>query len=134
MIATAADGSELFRETFAPKVVLRPYLDRFRDYEMVNVTTGWLKVMVGDEAVVDQRIATDAERFWDHFQERTIPQMYDYVMELHEGNPRGAGRDAPYFGKLQVDLSLIPVMNVRGNPGRRPAGRRATMVALLPTF
>ena len=106
VIATAADGSELFRGTFAPKVVLRPYIERFRDYEMVNVTTGWLKVTAGSEIVVDQRIATDAERFWDHFQERTIPQMYDYVMERHEGNPRGAGRDAPYFGKLQIDLSL----------------------------
>ena len=106
VIATAANGSELFRETFAPKVVLRPYIERFRDYEMVNVTTGWLKVTAGNETVVDQRIATDAERFWDHFQEHTIPQMYDYVMERHQGNPHGAGRDAPYFGKLQVDLRL----------------------------
>ena len=106
VIATAADGNELFRETFAPKVVLRPYIDRFRDYEMVNVTTGWLSVTVSNETAVDQRIRTDAERFWDHFQEHTIPQMYDYVMERHEGNPHGAGRDAPYFGKLQVDLSL----------------------------
>ena len=32
VVATAADGSEILRETFRPKLVLRPYLDRsFRD-------------------------------------------------------------------------------------------------------
>jgi len=35
---------------------------------------------------------TDAERFWDHYQEKTLPAIYDYVMDLHEGNPRGDGR------------------------------------------
>jgi hypothetical protein len=104
--ATAADGSVLFHETFSPKIVLRPYIDRFRDYEMVNVTTGWLRVELGGETIVDQRIATDAERFWDHFQQQTIRQMYDYVMERHEGNPRGDGQDAPYFGELEVTLAL----------------------------
>ncbi len=104
--ATTADGSVLFHETFAPKIVLRPYIDRFRDYEMVNVTTGWLRVAVGDETIVDQRIATDPERFWDHFQEQTLPGMYDYVMDRHDGNPRGAGRDAPYFGELEITLGL----------------------------
>ena len=106
VVATAADGSEILRETFRPKLVLRPYLDRFRDYEMVNVTTGWLSASAGGETLVDTRIVTDAESFWDHFQSQTIPKMYDYIMELHDGNPRGDGRDAPYFGELTVELTL----------------------------
>lgn len=106
VIATAANGAEILRETFSTKTVLRPYIDRFRDYEMVRVTTGWLRVSVGEETVLDQRIATDPERFWNHFQERTLPRIYDYVMDHHDGNPRGGGKDAPYFGELEVTLSL----------------------------
>jgi Zinc carboxypeptidase len=106
VVARAADGSELFRETFSPQLVLRPYLDRFRDYEMVNVSTGWMRALSGDEVLVDQRIATDAESFWDHYQRETLEKIYDYVMKLHEGNPRGGGKDAPYFGELEVNLEL----------------------------
>ena len=58
------------------------------------------------ETLVDTRIVTDAESFWDHFQSQTFSKMYDYIMERHDGNPRGDGRDAPYFGELTVELTL----------------------------
>lgn len=106
VVAVAADGAEILHETFSPQLVLRPYLDRFRDYEMVNVSTGWIRAQSGEDVLVNQRIATDAESFWDHYQQETLEKIYDYVMKLHEGNPRGAGKDAPYFGELEVDLEL----------------------------
>ena len=103
-IATAPDGSELLRENFEPKYVLRSYFDPLPDYEKVRVTTGWLTARVGGDTVVDRRIITDVERFWDHYQEKTLQGIYDYVMELTEGNPRS--EDAPHFGKLVVELTL----------------------------
>ena len=54
--------------------------------------------------VVDERIATDPERFWDHFQSKTLPALYDHVMALGNGKPRA--EDAPFFGELTVDLTL----------------------------
>ena len=114
VVVTAPDGAVMLNETFSPKVVLRPYLDRFRDYEMVNVTTGWLTARSGDEVVLDQRITTDAERFWDHFQADTLSRVYDYVMELHQGKPRGDGKDAPFFGELEVGLELSEPHDVLG--------------------
>ncbi len=114
VVVTSSDGAVLLNETFAPKVVLRPYLDRFRDYEMVNVTTGWLTARSGDEMVLDQRIATDPERFWDHYQAETLSRIYDHVMKLHEGKPRGEGKDAPFFGELEVRLELSEPHEVIG--------------------
>ncbi len=105
-VATGPDGREVFRETFEPRYVLRPYFDRFRDYELVRVTTGWIEATSGGDTLVSQRIATDAEKFWDHYQQKTLPAIYDYVMELHNGIPRGGGQDAPLFGELTVELSL----------------------------
>lgn len=78
--------------------------DQFPQYEKVRVTTGRLTASVAGRTVVDERIVTDPERFWDHYQSKTLPAMYDYVMALHEGKPRA--EDAPHFGELVVDVSL----------------------------
>ncbi len=102
--ATSRDGAVLFKRTFDPKFVERPFFDRFPDYEHVRVTTGWIRADVAGRTVVDERIETDPERFWDHFQAKTLPALYDHVMALSNGKPRP--EDAPFFGELNVDLSM----------------------------
>ena len=104
VIATGHDGRELYRESFEPKWVLRSYFDVFPSYEKVRVTTGWLSARLAGERVLNQRIVTDPERYWDHFQSQTLPALYDYIMMLHEGKPRSG--DGPHFGELTVDLTL----------------------------
>lgn len=100
----------LLEDVFSPAWVLRPYFDRFRDYEQVRVTTGWLRAVAhagpAPDTLADERVVTDAEWFWDRFQARTLPAVYDYVMDRHDGNPRGGGLDAPLFGTLEVELEL----------------------------
>jgi hypothetical protein len=103
VIATAA-GSEVLRQTFEPSVVERPFFDRFPDYEHVRVTTGWIKADVAGRSAVDERIETDPERFWDRFQTKTLPALYDHVMALGKGKPRA--EDAPFFGELTVDVTM----------------------------
>lgn len=103
---TDGQGREILTESFDPKWVLRPYFDRFADYEKVRVTTGWIRAEAAGRTVVDERIATDPESFWDYFQGTVLPAMYDHVMDLHDGLPRGGSADAPYFGELIVDLEM----------------------------
>ena len=103
---TNGDGAEILAETFDPKWVLRPYFDRFQDYEHVRVTTGWLTATLDDRTVVDERIITDPEAFWNYFQAELLPALYDHVMELHDGLPRGGSADAPFFGQLTVELEM----------------------------
>ncbi|MDE2806116.1 MAG: M14 family metallopeptidase [Gemmatimonadota bacterium] len=104
--ATAPDGSTIVEDTFDPVWVLRPYFDRFRDYEHVRVTTGWVTAIANGDTLAHGRIVTDPEWIWDRYQERTLPAVYDYVMDRHDGNPRGGGADAPFFGTLNVELEL----------------------------
>ena len=99
-------GVLLLSDSFDPKWVLRPYFDRFQDYEKVRVTTGWIEALVDGENLLDQRIITDPETFWNYYQETTLPAIYDYVMELHKGLPLGGDRDAPFFGELTVELNM----------------------------
>ena len=104
VIATGPGGGELLRQTFEPAIVERPFFDRFPDYERVRVTTGWIKAEVAGRTAIDERIATDPERFWDRFQSKTLPALYDHVMALGKGKPRA--EDAPFFGELTVDLTM----------------------------
>ena len=105
LVAEDANGEVLLNETFNPRLVTRPFMDRYPDYEFIQVTTGGITAEVDGETVVDERIRTDAEAFWDHYQSDTLARVYDYLMELHDGKPRGPV-DAPYFGQLKVVLSL----------------------------
>jgi hypothetical protein len=98
--------SLLLSDTFEPKWVLRPYFDRFRDHEHVRVTTGWLTATTAERVLADERIVTDPEAFWDYYQADVLPAVYDYVMERHEGLPRGGAIDAPFFGELEVELEM----------------------------
>lgn len=104
VVATDRDGGELFRRTFEPKWVLAPHYERFDDYEMVRVTTGWIHATAGDRTLADERIVTEIEQFWNHYQTQTLPAIYDYVMDRSDGLPRSA--DAPFFGELEVEVSL----------------------------
>ena len=103
---TDAGGNTILEDAFEPRWVLRPYFDRFRDYEHVRVTTGWIHATAADRTLVDERITTDPEAFWDHYQSVVLPAVYDYVMDRHDGIPAGGSADAPYFGELTVELAM----------------------------
>jgi hypothetical protein len=97
-------GAEIARESFDPKYVIRPFFDLFPEYEQVRVTTGWITATTGTDTLVDRRIRTDPETFWDFLQTQTYRRIIDYVMDVQEGRPSPA--NAPYFDELRVDLTL----------------------------
>jgi hypothetical protein len=99
-----ADGDVLMTDTFHPTWVVRPFFDLFPEYEQIRVTTGRLTASVGERTVVDERIVTDPERFWDRLQTDVYGRMIEYVMDVQDGSPSGA--NAPYFDEFRVDLRL----------------------------
>jgi hypothetical protein len=84
--------------------VVRPFFDLFPEYEQVRVTTGWVSVEANGETLVDQRIKTDPENFWDVLQADTYQRIIDYVMDIQDGEPSPG--NAPYFDEFKVDLTL----------------------------
>ncbi|HKB12080.1 MAG TPA: M14 family zinc carboxypeptidase [Vicinamibacterales bacterium] len=85
--ASDAAGRVVYRAAFSPKTVEREYLDKFPGWSRVIVTTGWLAASIDGKTVVDQRIATDPERFWDHYQSVVLPRIYDNVMKVTDNRP-----------------------------------------------
>ena len=103
LTATAPDGATVLTASFSPKYVIRPMFDLFPAYEHIRVTTGWVRVVDGGRTVLDQRIETDPETFWDFLQQKTYPKVADYFMDVQDGRPSQSY--APYFDHLDVSLS-----------------------------
>ena len=97
-------GRELVREDFDPAYVVRPYFDLFPEYERIRVTTGWVTAEVDGAKLLDERIVTDPERFWDILQKDTYARIIDYVMDVQDGRPSPG--NAPFYDEFRVELSL----------------------------
>ena len=100
--AVDATGKLVQRATFNPTFAEREYLDKFPGWSRVDVTTGWLRTEVDGTTVVDRRIPTDAERFWDYYQGKVLPRIYDYVMKVTDNRPLPDKQ--PFHRDLDVEL------------------------------
>lgn len=100
--ARDAAGTVVHEAAFSPKFVEREYLDKFPGWSRVEVTTGWMRAVVGGETVVDARIATDPERFWDHYQGKILPRIYDNVMKVTDNRPMPDKQ--PFHRDLDVEI------------------------------
>ena len=97
-------GEILLEDSFTPTYIVRPFFDLFPEYEQVRVTTGWVTVEVDGQAVLDRRIETDPEIFWDVLQTDTYRRIVDYVMDIQQGRPASA--NAPYYDEFRIDLRM----------------------------
>ena len=100
--ATDAAGKVVYRAAFSPKTIEREYLDKFPGWSRVIVTTGWLSASIDGTSVVDRRIATDPERFWDHYQSKVLPRIYDNVMKVTDNRP--LPEKQPFHRDLDVEV------------------------------
>ena len=100
--ATDAAGKVIYTSAFSPKTVEREYLDKFPGWSRVVVTTGWLSATVDGASAIDQRIETDPERFWDHYQSTVLPRIYDNVMKITDNRPLPDKQ--PFHRDLDVEV------------------------------
>ena len=68
----------------------------------MDVTTGWLRATVNGQTAVDARIKTDPERFWDHYQSKVLPKIYDHVMKVTDNRPMPDKQ--PFHRDLDVEV------------------------------
>src|SRR5215831_4882290 len=100
--AADAAGKVIYRAAFSPKTVEREYLEKFPGWSRIIVTTGWLNASVDGLTAIDQRIETDPERFWDHYQTKVLPRIYDYVMKITDNRPLPDKQ--PFHRDLDVEV------------------------------
>jgi hypothetical protein len=83
-----SSGKELLRREFTVTTVTQPYNGVIKPYEQVEVDTGWVRFEAGSSVILDQRIKTDIEEFWDHYQNETLPNIFKHFMSQSHGELR----------------------------------------------
>jgi hypothetical protein len=99
-----AAGKEILTREFTVTTVDSPYNGVMPEYEKVQVDTGWVRIESGSTAVLDQRIPTDIEEFWERYQKEILPKVFRTVMTRYHGELRP--EFAPPFDTLKMDFHL----------------------------
>lgn len=102
--AFAADGHELLRQDFTVTTAERPYSNEFANYDHVHVETGWVRLTVQGQPRIDKRIETDPEMFWDHYETKTLPEIYHYILAQNDGKPKVEYQ--PLFDTIRVSFHM----------------------------
>lgn len=99
-----AGGQEILTKEFAVSTVTQPYNQTMPVYEQVQVDTGWVRLDSGSKTILNERIKTDIEQFWDHYQTKTLPKVYQFVMAQVHGELKP--EFAPPFDTLKIDIHM----------------------------
>ncbi|MDE3154764.1 MAG: hypothetical protein KGN76_06655, partial [Acidobacteriota bacterium] len=102
--AYAADGHELLARDFTETTAEAPYSHTYPRYDYVQVETGWVTLTAGSQVVLNQRIETDPEVFWTHYQMKTLPRIFDFIMAQAHGRPQQEYQ--PLFDTLRLDIHM----------------------------
>jgi hypothetical protein len=99
-----ASGKEILSREFTVTTVDRPYNGVMQEYEKVQVDTGWVHMEAGGSVILDQRIPTDIEEFWDRYHKDVLPRVFRTIMARYHGDLRP--EFAPPFDTLKMDFHL----------------------------
>jgi hypothetical protein len=99
-----AAGKEILTREFTVTTVEAPYNGVMPEYEKVEVDTGWVRLESGKTVILDRRIPTDIEQFWDHYHKVTLPKVFRTVMASYHGELRP--EFAPPFDTLKLDIHM----------------------------
>ncbi len=97
-------GKEMLARDFTVTTIEQPYNGVMPEYEKVEVDTGWVRMESGATAILDRRIATDIEEFWEHYHKVTLPKAFRTIMASYHGDLRT--EFAPPFDTLKIDIHM----------------------------
>jgi hypothetical protein len=99
-----AAGREILTRDFSVTTVTQPYNGVIPRYEQVQVETGWVRLEAGGKPILNERIHTDPEVFWDRYQNKTLPRLYEFVMRQAHGKLQQ--EYMPPFDTLKLDIHM----------------------------
>jgi hypothetical protein len=99
-----AAGTRILARSFRVATVAEPYNGVLPRYEEVEVETGWVRLDVAGKSVLNERVKTDIETFWEHYQNLTLPRIYRLVMAQSHGEIRP--EYLPPFDTLTLDIHM----------------------------
>lgn len=102
--AFGSGGQQLLAREFTVHTAVMPYSGKFPEYDHVQVDTGWVQLISGGQTILDERVKTDLEMFWEHYQTVTLPRVFDFIMSQNDGQPKVEYQ--PLFDTLRLKIHL----------------------------
>lgn len=97
-------GDAVWRDEFKATFDERPYLAGYPHWGLVHPDTGWLSARADGTTLLDERVPTDRECFWDYYQGTILPRLGRRIRDL--STDRSAADAAPFFERLEIDLTI----------------------------
>lgn len=82
----------------------RPQMNEYPQLGKVHPATGFVKVWINDELILDEKIKTDLEEVWDIYQAEVLPDCKEYILQKTKGSI--SPKLQPFFQKLHLDITL----------------------------
>lgn len=102
--ALDTEGKILMQESFTPPVHKMTYMPLLPEWGEATVTTGWIKISQNNKILVNERLKSDLEVFWEFYQHEVLPEVYQHIQKKTGENPTFSKQ--PYFKQLKIDLHL----------------------------
>ncbi len=96
-------GALLLEDRYLVHYTERPYLDQYPEIGLVHPATGWLRLAVKGEVLLDERVPTDLETIWETYQKEVLR----YIRGVADGRCGGAPQAhmQPFFAQLRLDIT-----------------------------
>ncbi|MDO9110349.1 MAG: M14 family zinc carboxypeptidase, partial [Desulfatirhabdiaceae bacterium] len=88
ILARSASDEILMDKGFSPRWTRMMYVKRRPDLGYVHPTTGGIRLWQSDNTILDVRVATDRERFWEIFQNNWLPALMGKMRSQRKLDPR----------------------------------------------
>ncbi len=95
---------KVLEESYLASWSERPYLDEFAYCGKVHPSTGYVKVWINQELVLDEKIKTDLEQVWATYQAEVLPDLCAYLEEKFGGTLTESMQ--PFFQQLLMDITI----------------------------
>lgn len=100
-IAFGSVGQTIDVIAFSPRSYAREYIAGYPEAGSVTVATGAITAIQGGHTVFDERLPTDLDLIWDHYQGAILPKIRA-VIEAETGGAI-VPEDQPFFEALEID-------------------------------
>ncbi len=104
VVAYDKEGDSIYENKYKTHVSERSYMNEYPTLGKVHPCTGYAKVYINDDLILDQRIQTDLELIWDIYQSEVLPDCRDYFTKRLGRIPTAA--DQPFFAKLDLQVEV----------------------------
>ncbi len=94
---------EIFAADYKSSYSERPYLDEYPGLGKVHPSTGFIRVVVNGEEIVNERIATDVESIWNIYQQKVLPRCRKFIEEKNSN--KISIEDQPFFSQLKLEVT-----------------------------